>query len=125
MAISTDSQYTHLAWVTTPRKYGGLGGMNFPLLSDKNHEISKRYGVLDEDLGVPNKAIFIIDNKQVLRHTSSCDMAIPRSIDEVIRVINACQFVEKYGNVCPMRSECSDENKTTTKDNFANENKLD
>lgn len=109
IAVSTDSQYTHLAWTTTPRQNGGLGGMNIPVLSDKNHRISKRYGVLDEELGVPHKAIFIIDNKQILRHVSTNDMAISRSVDEVLRVIKACQFVDKYGNVCPMRSPCDDD----------------
>ncbi|XP_011301032.1 peroxiredoxin-2-like [Fopius arisanus] len=104
VAISTDSQYTHLAWVTTPRKQGGLGGMSIPILSDKNQKISRRYGVLDEQLGVASKAVFIIDKQQKLRHMSITDMALPRSVDEVLRVIEACQFVDKYGTVCPMRS---------------------
>lgn len=105
VAISTDSEYTHLAWVTTPRKQGGLGGMNIPILSDRSQRISKRYGVLDEELGVSQKAVFIIDKQQNLRHMSISDMAVPRSVDEVLRIIQACQFVDKYGTICPMRSK--------------------
>ncbi|XP_063978376.1 peroxiredoxin 2-like [Diachasmimorpha longicaudata] len=105
IAISTDSQYTHLAWVTIPRKQGGIGEMNIPLLADKNQRISKRYGVLETELGVSAKAVFVIDREQNIRHMSITDMAIPRSVDETLRVIQACQFVDKYGTICPMRPQ--------------------
>ena len=100
--MSTDSQYSHFAWSTTPRKQGGLGEVNMPLLSDKNHKISKDYGILDESTGTPLRALFVIDKKQILRHVTVNEPAIPRSVDEILRVIQACQFVDKYGDICPM-----------------------
>lgn len=63
VACSTDSQFSHLAWVNTPRKQGGLGEMAIPLLADKSSAISKAYGVLDENTGIPFRGLFIIDGK--------------------------------------------------------------
>lgn len=63
IACSTDSEYSHLAWINTPRKQGGLGEMKIPLLADKSMKIAKDYGVLDEDSGVPFRGLFIIDGK--------------------------------------------------------------
>lgn len=63
IACSTDSEYSHLAWINTPRKQGGLGEMKIPLLADKSMTISKAYGVLDEESGVPFRGLFIIDGK--------------------------------------------------------------
>lgn len=79
--------------------------MDIPILSDKSQKISKQYGVLDENLGVSLKAAFVVDKQQNLRHMSITDMAISRSVDEILRVIQACQFVDKYGTICPMRSK--------------------
>ena len=73
-----------------------------PLLSDKNHKISKDYGVLNENTGNTSRALFVIDNEQILRHITINEPAIPRSVDEVLRVIQACQFVDKYGDICPI-----------------------
>ncbi|XP_023287659.1 peroxiredoxin 1 [Orussus abietinus] len=101
VAVSTDSEFSHFAWATTPRKQGGLGDIKIPLLSDKSHRISRAYGVLDEEKGVPFKGLFIADCKQVLRHMAVHDVSIPRSVDEVLRLVNACQYVDKYGDVCP------------------------
>ncbi|KAK8395620.1 hypothetical protein O3P69_005611 [Scylla paramamosain] len=67
VACSTDSHFSHLAWVNTPRKEGGLGQMNIPLLADKSMEISKAYGVLKDDAGLSFRGLFIIDDKQNLR----------------------------------------------------------
>ncbi|XP_043466567.1 peroxiredoxin-like [Leptopilina heterotoma] len=105
VAVSTDSKFAHFVWTTTPRKQGGIGEINIPLLSDKNHSISKKYGVLDENSGSPLGALFIIDNKQILRHVTINDPAIPRSVDEVLRVIKNAQFIEKYGDICPLTSK--------------------
>lgn len=102
VAISTDSKFAHFVWTTTPRKQGGIGEINIPLLADKNQRISKDYGVLDENLGTPLGALFIIDNKQILRHITINDPAIPRSVDEVLRVIKNSQFIDKHGEICPM-----------------------
>ncbi|XP_014607922.1 PREDICTED: peroxiredoxin-2-like [Polistes canadensis] len=101
VAISTDSEYSHLAWITTPRKQGGLGEMKIPVLADKNHKISKDYGILDEIRGIAIRALFIIDPKQLIRHVNLNDTAITRSVDEILRLLQACQFADQFGDTCP------------------------
>ncbi|XP_076395730.1 peroxiredoxin 2-like isoform X2 [Megachile rotundata] len=101
VAISTDSQYTHLAWIMTPRKQGGLGEMHMPVLADKNQNISRTYGVLDENEGVALKGLFIIDKRQLIRHISISEISLSRSVDETLRLLQACQFVDKFGSTCP------------------------
>ncbi|XP_037070021.1 peroxiredoxin-2-like [Pollicipes pollicipes] len=102
IACSTDSHFCHLAWVNTPRKEGGLGPMNIPLLSDKNMIISRAYGVLKEDDGYPFRGLFIIDTEGVLRQIIVNDIGVGRSVDEVLRLVQAYQFVDIHGEVCPV-----------------------
>ncbi|EFN81425.1 peroxiredoxin 1 [Harpegnathos saltator] len=101
IAASTDSHYSHLAWVNTPRKQGGLGEMNIPLLADKSFKISRDYGVLDEESGVPFRGLFIIDDKQNLRQVTINDLPVGRSVDETLRLVQAFQYTDKHGEVCP------------------------
>ncbi|XP_025270504.1 peroxiredoxin-like [Camponotus floridanus] len=101
VAISTDSKFSHFAWMTTPRKQGGLGEMKIPLLSDQNHQIAKNYGVLNEKHGVAYRALFVIDKQQIVRHVTINADDLPRSVDEVLRIIKACRFVDEHGSVCP------------------------
>lgn len=101
VAVSTDSEYTHLAWIMTPRKQGGLGEMRIPLLANKNHQIARDYGVLDVEQGVAYRALFVIDAKQIVRHITINAENVPRSVDEVLRIIKACLFVDKHGHTCP------------------------
>jgi len=98
---SVDSEYSLLSWASTARKDGGLGGVNIPLLSDKNHKISRDYGVLLEEDGVALRGLFIIDPKGTVRQITINDLPVGRSVDETIRLVDAFQFVEKYGEVCP------------------------
>ncbi|KAK7731412.1 cTPxI [Botryosphaeria dothidea] len=98
---STDSEYSLLAWSTVARKDGGLGSINIPLISDKNHKLSKDYGVLIEDVGVALRGLFIIDPKGIVRQITINDLPVGRSVDEAVRLIDAFQFTEKYGEVCP------------------------
>merc|ERR1711988_1529910 len=100
VAFSTDSHFSHLAWVNTPRKQGGLGEMKIPLLADKTGEIAKAYGVLKEDEGIAYRGLFIIDPKGIVRQITINDLPVGRSVDEVKRLIQAFQFVDKYGEVC-------------------------
>jgi len=100
-AISVDSQYTHLAWVNTPRKEGGLGEVTFPLIADLNKDIARKYDVLLEQAGVALRGLFIIDPKGVVRHATVNDLPVGRNVDEALRVIQAFQYVEKHGEVCP------------------------
>ncbi|CAD7094103.1 unnamed protein product [Hermetia illucens] len=103
IACSTDSHFTHLAWINTPRKQGGLGKLDVPLLADKSMSISRNYGVLDEDSGVPFRGLFIIDNtpEQKLRQITVNDLPVGRSVDETLRLVQAFQFTDEHGEVCP------------------------
>jgi len=101
VACSTDSHFCHFAWVSQPRKQGGLGNMNIPLLADKTGEISKAYGVLKEDSGIAFRGLFIIDPKQNLRQITINDLPVGRSVDETLRLVQAFQFTDKHGEVCP------------------------
>lgn len=85
IAASVDSHFTHLSWIKTDRKAGGLGTINIPLLSDLNHKISKDYGVYLEDLGHTLRGLFIIDGKGVLRQITMNDLPVGRSVDETLR----------------------------------------
>jgi len=101
IACSTDSHFCHLAWVNTPRKQGGLGSLNLPLLADKSAQISKSYGVYKEDEGLTFRGLFIIDEQQQLRQVTINDLPVGRSVDETLRLVQAFQFTDKHGEVCP------------------------
>ena len=101
LAASTDSQFSHLAWINTPRKQGGLGEMNIPVLADTNHKLARDYGVLKEDEGIAYRGLFLIDPKGILRQITINDLPVGRSVDETLRLVQAFQFVDKHGEVCP------------------------
>ncbi|KAK6737412.1 hypothetical protein RB195_019862 [Necator americanus] len=101
LACSTDSVFSHLAWVNTPRKHGGLGEMKIPILADTNHQIAKDYGVLKEDEGIAYRGLFIIDPKGILRQITVNDLPVGRSVDETLRLVQAFQYTDKHGEVCP------------------------
>ncbi|KAJ8735152.1 hypothetical protein PYW08_014402 [Mythimna loreyi] len=101
IGASTDSHFTHLAWINTPRKQGGLGPMNIPLLSDKSHRIARDYGVLNEETGIPFRGLFVIDDKQNLRQITINDLPVGRSVEETLRLVQAFQYTDKHGEVCP------------------------
>lgn len=101
LACSTDSEYSHLAWVNTPRKLGGLGEMNIPIIADRTHEISKKYGVFKEDDGIAFRGLFIIDQKGNLRQITVNDLPVGRSVDETLRLVQALKFTDIHGEVCP------------------------
>lgn len=100
-AVSVDSPFTHLAWTQTDRKEGGLGKINFPVISDLNKKIAKKYDVLLKDAGVALRGLFIIDPKGTVRHATINDLPVGRNVDEALRVIKAFQYVEEHGEVCP------------------------
>ncbi|XP_046392896.1 peroxiredoxin-2 [Ischnura elegans] len=101
VACSVDSHFTHLAWMNTPRTEGGLGKLNIPLLSDLSHKISKDYGVYLEDLGHTLRGLFIIDHKGILRQITMNDLPVGRSVDETLRLVQAFQYTDDHGEVCP------------------------
>lgn len=102
VGISVDSPYAHIAWRNTPRKKGGVGEVTYPLVSDLDKTISARYGVLLEKPGIALRGLFIIDRGGKLRHITVNDLPLGRNVDEVIRLIDALQFNEKHGEVCPV-----------------------
>ncbi|XP_072275405.1 peroxiredoxin-1 [Pyxicephalus adspersus] len=97
IAASVDSHFSHLAWTNSPRKDGGLGPMKIPLVSDTRHTISKDYGVLKEDEGISFRGLFIIDEKGILRQITINDLPVGRSVDETLRLVQAFQHTDKYG----------------------------
>jgi len=101
VGVSTDSHFSHLAWINLARKEGGLGGLNYPLLSDFHKNVSRDYGVLIEDAGIALRGLFIIDPQGTVRQMTINDLPVGRSVDETLRLIKAFQFVEKNGEVCP------------------------
>ncbi|CAH1105452.1 unnamed protein product [Psylliodes chrysocephalus] len=127
IACSTDSQYTHLAWTQTSRKQGGLGDMHIPLVADKSMRISKAYGVLDENTGVPFRGLFIIDGKGILRQITINDLAVGRSVEEIFRLVQAYQFTDEFGEVCPVNWKPGDKtlkpDPNKSKDYFSSTNK--
>ncbi|GAA5828075.1 hypothetical protein JCM11251_005719 [Rhodosporidiobolus azoricus] len=102
LAVSTDSEYSHLAWANTNRNEGGLGpNLKLKLVADKNLKIARDYGVLIEDMGVALRGLFLIDPKGTLRQITINDLPVGRSVDETIRLIQAFQFTDEHGEVCP------------------------
>ncbi|CAH4037046.1 peroxiredoxin-2-like [Pieris brassicae] len=100
IGVSTDSEFSHLAWVNTPRKDGGLGKIDIPLLADYKKKISQDYDVLLDD-GFALRGLFIIDREGILRHMSVNDLSVGRSVEETLRLVKAFQFADKHGEVCP------------------------
>lgn len=101
VAVSTDSEFVHMAWINTPRENGGLGKMNIPLLADRTQQISSNYGVLKRDLGVSFRGLFIIDGNGILRQITINDLPVGRDVDETLRLVQAFKFTDEFGEVCP------------------------
>ncbi|KAH7103443.1 thioredoxin-like protein [Auriculariales sp. MPI-PUGE-AT-0066] len=102
VGVSTDTKYSHYAWTQMPRKEGGLGSdLALPLLADPSHKISREYGVLIEEEGIALRGLFIISPSGVLRQITVNDLPVGRSVDETLRLIEAFQFTDENGEVCP------------------------
>lgn len=104
LACSVDSQFTHREYTLKSRESGGLGRMQIPMIADLNKQIGKDYGVyLDcsDDEGVHLRGTFIIDATGVLRHISVNDLPVGRNIKEILRLVQAFQYTDEYGEVCP------------------------
>jgi peroxiredoxin (alkyl hydroperoxide reductase subunit C) len=101
VGCSIDSQFSHFAWLNTPRGKGGIQGVSYPLLADINKEIARNYGVLCEEEGIAFRGLFLIDKEGVVRHQLVNDLPLGRSVDEAIRILDALRFFEQHGEVCP------------------------
>jgi peroxiredoxin (alkyl hydroperoxide reductase subunit C) len=109
LGVSVDSQFSHLAWIQTERKEGGVGDLNYPLVSDLKREISTKYGVLSED-GVALRGLFLIDREGVVQHATINNLAFGRNIEETQRVLQALKYVqENPDEVCPAGWKPGDE----------------
>jgi peroxiredoxin (alkyl hydroperoxide reductase subunit C) len=100
VGISIDSVYVHHAWRNTPREKGGIGAIRFPIISDITHTITRSYNVEHED-GVALRASFLIDREGIVQHEVVNNLALGRDVDEMLRMLNALQFCEQHGEVCP------------------------
>lgn len=100
VGVSIDSQFTHYAWRETPVENGGIGRVEFPLVADVKHEIVRAYGIEHDD-GVALRASFLIDRDGVVQHQVANNLPLGRNVDEMLRLIEALQFTEQHGEVCP------------------------
>ncbi|HUM01664.1 MAG TPA: peroxiredoxin [Thermoanaerobaculia bacterium] len=101
LGVSVDSKFSHLAWTEKPRKQGGIQGLAYPLLEDLRKELAAAYGVLDVAGAVALRGLFLIDPDGVVQHATVNNLAVGRSVDETLRVLQAFQFVREHGEVCP------------------------
>ncbi len=100
IGISIDSQFTHSAWRNTPVEKGGIGQVGYTLVADITHEICQSYGV-EASAGVAYRGSFLIDQSGIVRHMVVNDLPLGRNVDELIRMVDALQFFETSGEVCP------------------------
>jgi peroxiredoxin 2/4 len=101
IGVSIDSQFTHYAWRQTPVSKGGVGEIGFPMVADVSHSIARSYGIEHPTDGVAFRASFLIDKEGVVRHQVVNDLPLGRDVDEMLRMVDALQFTEKHGEVCP------------------------
>jgi len=116
IGVSVDSKFSHLAWLNTPKKVGGIEGVTYPLVSDLNKTISADYDVLVEGAGIAYRGLFLIDKDGVVQHQVVNALSLGRSIDETLRVIDALQFCEEHGEVCPADWHKGDEGMKASED---------
>lgn len=101
VGVSIDSQFTHFAWRNTPVDKGGIGEVKFPMVADVNHDIVAKYGIAHPDAGVALRASFLIDKEGVVQHQVVNNLPLGREVDEMLRLVDALQFTEEHGEVCP------------------------
>jgi len=100
VGVSIDSQFTHYAWRNTPVDKGGIGQVAFPLVADVKHEITRAYGIEHPD-GVALRGSFLIDRDGIVQHQVVNNLPLGREVDEMLRMVDALQFFEENGEVCP------------------------
>lgn len=108
ISVSVDSKFTHLAWKNTKVEDGGIGQVQFPMVADLNKEITKAYGI-EHPASVALRGLFLIDPKGLVRHCVINDLPLGRSVDEALRMLDALQFTDTHGEVCPANWKQGDE----------------
>lgn len=101
IGVSIDSAFTHHAWKETSVEKGGIGNVQYPLVADVSHSIAQKYGIEHPEAAVALRASFLIDKEGIVRHQVVNDLPLGRNIDEMLRLIDALQFTEEHGEVCP------------------------
>lgn len=119
VGVSIDSQFTHYAWRNTPVEEGGIGNISFPMVADVKHEIVKAYGVEHPD-GVALRASYLIDRDGIVQHQLVNNLPLGRNVREMLRMIDALQFHEKSGEVCPAGWEVGETGMAATSEGVSN-----
>lgn len=119
IGVSIDSQFTHAAWRNTATGNGGIGKIAFPLVADVKHEIVQAYGVEHPQAGVALRGSFLIDKDGIIQHMVINNLPLGRNIDEMIRMVDALQFTEEHGEVCPAGWNKGDEGMKPSADGVA------
>ena len=101
ISVSIDSHFTHNAWRNTPVEKGGIGQVQYTMAADINHDITNAYGVAHPEAGVAMRGSFLIDKQGIVRHQVVNDLPLGRNMDELVRMVDALEFHEKHGEVCP------------------------
>lgn len=119
VGVSIDSQFTHFAWRNTPVDQGGIGPVGFPIVADVKHDIARAYGIEHPDAGVALRASFLIDREGVVQHQVVNNLPLGRNVDEMLRMVDALQFTETHGEVCPAGWNKGDAGMSPTTDGVA------
>lgn len=115
VACSVDSCHTHLAWLHTPKSKGGIEGVSYPLVSDMTRSIAEDYGVLIPHEGIAMRGLYILDKENIIRHQVVNDLPLGRSVDEVLRTLDALISFDLHGEVCPANWQVGKKRMTPTK----------
>lgn len=118
IGVSTDSHFSHWAWKNTAVENGGIGQIRYPLVADLTKEISRNYGILINE-SVALRGLFLIDKEGVIRHSVINDLSLGRNISEAMRMLDALQFTEEHGEVCPANWNEGEEAMKPTADGVA------
>jgi peroxiredoxin 2/4 len=118
IGVSVDSHFTHWAWKNTSPDQGGIGQISYPLVADLTKSIARDYDVLIDD-SVALRGLFLIDKEGVIRHAVINDLPLGRNVDEALRMLDALQFTEKHGDVCPANWRAGDEAMKPTSEGVA------
>jgi peroxiredoxin (alkyl hydroperoxide reductase subunit C) len=118
LGVSIDSKFSHFAWRETAVDKGGIGKIDYPLVADITKNVARDYGVLFDD-AVALRGLFLIDKDGVVRHSTINDLPLGRNVDEVLRVVDALQYTEQHGEVCPANWKKGDEAMKPTADGVA------
>lgn len=114
MAVSIDSHFTHNAWRNTAVDKGGIGPVKYTMIADISHQITESYGVAHPEAGVALRGTFLIDKQGIVRHQVVNDLPLGRNMDEIIRMVDALDFHEQHGEVCPAGWQKGNDGMTAT-----------